>query len=188
MPTSTAGKLRARASGKRQRGFTYAMVLVAIVVVGILAGGANVATARVVQADREDELLFRGMAYRSAIQRYYAVAGRYPRTLDELLKDSRFAQRPYLRARYPDPMADRAQASGRDESGGWQLVRAGDGGIAGVASRSKRAPLKKANFPPGLESFDGAQRYAEWVFEYSPLPPGAARRAPGAAPAAARSI
>jgi type II secretory pathway pseudopilin PulG len=188
MPTSTAGKLRARASGKRQRGFTYAMVLVAIVVVGILAGVANVATARVVQADREDELLFRGMAYRSAIQRYYAVAGRYPRTLDELLKDSRFAQRPYLRARYPDPMADRAQASGRDESGGWQLVRAGDGGIAGVASRSKRAPLKKANFPPGLESFDGAQRYAEWVFEYSPLPPGAARRAPGAAPAAARSI
>jgi type II secretory pathway pseudopilin PulG len=164
------------------------MVLVAIVVVGILAGVANVATARVVQADREDELLFRGMAYRSAIQRYYAVAGRYPRTLDELLKDSRFAQRPYLRARYPDPMADRAQASGRDESGGWQLVRAGDGGIAGVASRSKRAPLKKANFPPGLECFDGAQRYAEWVFEYSPLPPGAARRAPGAAPAAARSI
>lgn len=188
MPTSTAGKPRARASGKRQRGFTYAMVLVAIVVVGILAGVANVATARVVQADREDELLFRGMAYRSAIQRYYAVAGRYPRTLDELLKDSRFAQRPYLRTRYPDPMADRAQGSGSDESGGWQLVRSGDGGIAGVASRSKRAPLKKANFPPGFESFDGAQSYAEWVFEYSPLPPGAARRAPGAGPAAASSI
>lgn len=188
MPTSTAGKPRAPASGKRQRGFTYAMVLVAIVIVGILAGVANVATSRVVQADREEELLFRGMAYRSAIQRYHAVAGRYPRTLNELLKDSRFAHRPYLRTLYPDPMADRAQGRGRDESGGWQLVRAADGGIAGVASRSKRAPLKKANFPPGFEGFDGAQSYSEWVFEYSPLPPGAARRAPGTVPAAASSI
>jgi type II secretory pathway pseudopilin PulG len=164
------------------------MVLVAIVIVGILAGVANVATSRVVQADREDELLFRGMAYRSAIQRYYSVAGRYPRTLDELLKDSRFAHRPYLRTLYPDPMADRARESGSDESGGWQLVRGGDGGITGVASRNKREPLKKANFPPGFEKFDGAQSYAEWVFEYSSLPPGAARRAPGAAPAAASSI
>jgi type II secretory pathway pseudopilin PulG len=188
MPTSTAGKPRVPASGELQSGFTYAMVLVAIVIVGILAGVANVATSRVVQADREEELLFRGMAYRSAIQRYHAVAGRYPRTLDELLKDSRFAHRPYLRTLYPDPMADRAQGRGSDESGGWQLVRAADGGIAGVASRSKRAPLKKANFPPGFERFDGAQSYAEWVFEYSPLPSGAARRAPGAGPAAASSI
>jgi type II secretory pathway pseudopilin PulG len=190
MPTSTAGKPRIPVSGKRQRGFTYAMVLVAIVIVGILAGVADIATSRVMQADRENELMFRGIAYRNAIQRYHAVAGRYPRTLDALLKDSRFAHRPYLRTLYPDPMADRAQGSsgGGIENGGWQLVRAADGGIAGVASRSKRAPLKKASFPPGFEGFDGAQSYAEWVFEYSPLPPGAARRAPGAAPAAANPI
>ena len=62
------------------------MVLVAIVLVGIFAGVANIATSRIVQAEREEELLFRGMAYRNAIQRYYAVAKRYPRSLEELLK------------------------------------------------------------------------------------------------------
>ncbi len=148
----------------RERGFTYAMVLVAIVLVGIFAGVANIETSHIVQADREEELLFRGMAYRSAIQRYYAVAKRYPRSLDDLLKDSRFAQRSYLRARYADPMSTGQRED--KEAGSWRLVRAADGGIAGVSSRNGKEPLKKANFPPGLERFDGAKSYAEWLFVY----------------------
>ena len=157
-------------SVKRERGFTYAMVLVAVVLIGIFAGVANLATSRIVQADREKELLFRGMAYRSAIQSYYAVAGRYPRVLSDLLKDPRFAQKAYLRTLYPDPMADREQGSrSTKENGGWQLVRAADGGIAGVASSSRQEPMKKTNFPPGFEKFDDAKSYAEWIFDYSPL-------------------
>lgn len=147
------------------------MVLVAVVLVGIFAGVAETATSRMLQREREEELMFRGMAYRDAIQRYYAVAGRYPRSLDDLLKDSRFAHRSYLRARYPDPMARRdGSAEGDAENGGWRLIRAADGGIAGVASRSREEPLKKANFPLGFEKFEGAQTYAEWLFEYTPLP------------------
>jgi type II secretory pathway pseudopilin PulG len=153
------------------------MVLVAIVLVGIFAGVANIATSRIVQADREEELMFRGMAYRSAIQRYYAVAGHYPHSLDELLKDSRFAHRTYLRASYSDPMADRDGEG--TESGAWRLVRAADGGIAGVASRSRLEPMKKANFPPGFEKFEGAKSYAEWIFEYAPR--AAAKSGAGAA-------
>jgi type II secretory pathway pseudopilin PulG len=172
MQTSPVGK--PRKSRDRERGFTYAMVLVAMVLVGIFAGVANIATSRIVQADREEELMFRGMAYRNAIQRYYAVAGRYPRSLDELLKDPRFAHRPYLRTPYPDPMAAREDAK---ENGSWRLVRAIDGGIAGVSSRSGQEPLKKVNFPPGFEKFDGAKSYAEWIFVYEPRPSGAARSA-----------
>lgn len=177
MRISTAGKTR-NSRPQRECGFTYAMVLVAIVVIGIFAGVANVMTSRIVQADREEELMFRGMAYRNAIQRYYAVAGRYPRSLGELLKDARFAHRPYLRTLYPDPMATGKE--GTNENGGWQLVHAADGGIAGVASRSRQEPLKKTNFPPGYESFDGAKSYAEWVFEYSLKPAAGARSATGA--------
>jgi type II secretory pathway pseudopilin PulG len=171
MPTSIVGKFKNRSSGKREHGFTYVMVLVAIVLIGIFAGVANVATSRVVQADREQELMFRGMAYRSAIQRYYAVAGRYPRSLNELLKDPRFVHRPYLRTLYPDPIIDRhKEEGGKLENAGWQLVRAADGGIAGVASSSKLEPIKKTNFPPGFEKFEDAKSYAEWIFEYIPFP------------------
>lgn len=166
MQTSTAGKRRSNPAPAR--GFSYAVVLVAIVLIGIFAGVANVMTSRIVQADRETELLFRGMAYRNAIQRYYAVAKRYPRSLDELLKDSRFASRPYLRERYPDPMAVKDGMT--NENGGWRLLRAADGGIAGVASRSLQEPMKKANFPLGFEKFDDAKSYAEWLFAYDSHP------------------
>lgn len=171
MQISTAGKLRKSPDSRpaHERGFTYAMVLVAIVLVGIFAGVANITTSRIVQADREEELLFRGMAYRSAIQRYYAVAKRYPRSLEELLKDSRFAHRTYLRAHYPDPMTA-GRKGAENELDSWRLVRAADGGIAGVSSRSQQEPMKKVNFPLGLEKFDGAQSYAEWIFVHEPGP------------------
>jgi type II secretory pathway pseudopilin PulG len=174
MPTSTVGKSRNRNRLKRERGFTYTMVLVAIVVIGILAGVANISTAHVVQRDREEELMFRGIAYRNAIQHYYAVARRYPRSLSDLVKDSRFAHHIYLRTLYADPMAGReGEERSKSENGGWQLIRAADGGIAGVASHSRQKPIKKANFPPGFENFEGAKSYAEWAFEYAPLAAGA---------------
>lgn len=165
MPTSIAGKRQSTRPLRRQAGFTYVMALVTIVVVGIFAGAANLATSRIMQAEREDELLFRGQAYRDAIHRYYMAEGHYPRSLNELLKDPHLAHRIYLRMLYVDPMASK---TARKEGGGWRLVRAMDGGIAGVASRSKREPLKQANFPPGLESFEKAKRYADWVFVFQP--------------------
>lgn len=164
MRTSTAG-MRERNSPARQRGFTYAMALVAIVVIGILAGVANLATSRIVQAEREQELIFRGIAYRNAIQQYLAANGHYPHSLDDLVKDSHFAHRTYLRGLYPDPMA---MDDERQDGGGWRLLRAPDGGISGVSSRSKQEPLKKADFPPGLEQFEQAKSYEEWVFEHRP--------------------
>lgn len=150
----------------RQRGYTYVMVLVAIAVMGVFAGVASRVTARIVQSDKEAELLFRGQAYRDAIARYRAVDGRYPRSLNDLLKDPRSSQRVHLRELYTDPMADAHDRARED--GGWRLLRAPDGGIAGVASRSTAQPLKQANFPKGLEKFDGVQSYAEWVFEQAP--------------------
>lgn len=138
------------------------MVLAAVVIVGILADAAVALSSRMTRADREAELLFRGQAYRNAIKSYYEAGNpvkAYPRALEGLLKDPRFPNKHHLRTLYADPL-------GQDK--GWVLIRAPDGGIAGVASASKEEPLKKANFPKGLEKFEAAQSYSDWVFEYVP--------------------
>jgi type II secretory pathway pseudopilin PulG len=158
MPISTAGN-----PINKQRGFSYILMLVAVIASGIMAGTASVPTSRLLAAEREQELLFRGLAYRNAIRNYYVTARRYPRSLNELVKDSGFAHRVYLRALYTDPLSPGSK-------GEWKLIRAADGGISGVASRSTATPMKQANFPDGLENFAGATTYADWVFEYSAKP------------------
>lgn len=140
------------------------MVLVAIIVVGILAEVATVASTRVVKTEREAELLHRGQAYRNAIRSYYEAGvpvKSYPRNLEDLLSDPRFPNRHHMRALYPDPLTQVDMHT-------WQLIPALDGGISGIASRSTEEPLKKANFPPGLEHLSGARTYSEWRFEYVP--------------------
>jgi type II secretory pathway pseudopilin PulG len=159
MRTSIVGKPPSRSAG-----FTYVIVLAAVVIVGILAEAAYLTTGRVLQADREAELLFRGHAYRRAIESYHKTNGSFPRSLEDLLKDSRVASRRHIRDLYADPMAVKATPE-------WTLVYASDGGISGVASTSRRAPLKIANFSKVFEKFNGAQSYADWIFEYTPPPP-----------------
>lgn len=162
MRTSRAGKAAAS-----QRGFTYAAVLAAVVVVGIAAEVATLSTTRIVRAEREAELLFRGQAYQRAIASYRRAHGAFPRALDDLLDDPRSPGRRHIRALYPDPVGE----------GEWRLIPAAGGGIGGVASRSTARPLKTANFPPGLETFGEAEAYSEWVFEYAPPAPGAKKGA-----------
>lgn len=149
-----------------QQGFTYIMILVAVIVLGIIAGATSTTFYYVTKADREAELLFRGLAYQNAIKSYY-LAGKtvksFPRSLEDLLLDPRFQQkRRHLRVLYADPMAS------ADDDVSWTLVIASDGGIAGVASTISETPLKTANFPAGLAHFAGATSYTDWVFEYKP--------------------
>jgi type II secretory pathway pseudopilin PulG len=153
MPTSRAGKRRS--SPARGRGFTYIAVLAAVVIVGILAEAGRATTWHALKKDREAELLFRGLAYRNAIRSFHLAHGVFPRT------------RRHIRKLYADPTS-------KDEKPEWRLVRAIDGGIAGVASASSDTPLKQANFPVEVEKFTGAQSYSEWIFEYvPPLKPSA---------------
>jgi type II secretory pathway pseudopilin PulG len=170
MRTSQAGRRRRNS----QRGFTYVVVLAALVVVGIVAEVAQVATWRALRADREAELLFRGKAYQSAIASFHQSNGAFPRALEDLEKDPRSPAKRHIRALYRDPLS-------KDEKGEWRLVRATDGGIAGVSSSSREEPLKQANFAAEFERFTGAKSYSEWIFEYTPVPVGATKK-PAAAP------
>jgi type II secretory pathway pseudopilin PulG len=148
---------------ERSRGFTYLTVLfiVAILLGGLAMVGEMWETAA--KREKEADLLFVGNQYRRAIARFYegtpGGVKRYPRTLEELLKDPRQPQtQRFLRRLYPDPFG----------AAEWGIVKAPDGGVAGVYSLSEEKPLKTANFKLRDAGFDGAQRYADWKFVYSP--------------------
>jgi len=144
----------------RQRAFTYLGVLILVAILGSLLAVAGRAWRTQVMRERETELLFVGDQYRQAIRRYAdntpAGAPRYPGELKDLLKDPR---RPviarYLRKLYRDPIT-----GSRD----WGIVKAPDGGIAGVYSRSEDKPFKQSNFSAKDASFEAKEKYSEWWF------------------------
>lgn len=138
-----------------------ALFMVAILGVGLALAGEVWET--LAKREKEAELLFIGEQYRQAIRRYYeGTPGgikRYPRSLQDLLADPRHAStQRHLRKLYRDPL-------GGEE---WGLVKAPDGGISGVYSRSEQAPLKTGNFRLRDAGFASAKRYADWTFVYAP--------------------
>ena len=160
---------------RRAAGFTYLTILFAI---AFLAGGlALIGEVWHTSAMREKEaqLLHVGEEFRKAIERYYLTGPRvYPRELSDLVKDPRQPGTVrHLRKIYPDPLTGSTE---------WGLVKAADGGIAGVHSKSGERPLKSGGFRVRDAAFEGAQQYSDWKFIYAPQQPAAAKPA-AAAPA-----
>jgi type II secretory pathway pseudopilin PulG len=171
-----------RAVMRRSAGVTYLWVLLMIAVVG--AGAAAAAQVWVIHAqrEREAELLFVGEEIRRAIGAYFEStpggARQYPRSLENLLRDRRYpVVRRYLRRVYRDPMIGAPD---------WVIVRAPDGGIAGVHSRSREPTLKKSGFRPEHAAFENAATHADWKFIYATGSAGTPGR--GAEQGAPRSI
>ena len=146
------------------KGFTFLGVLAFLVVAGIALTAASKYWSTVIKREKEEELLFRGDQIKSAIASYYdgAPKGRqpsYPRSLEDLIKDPRFLTlRRHLRKIYKDPVA---------EDGTWGLVKSPKGGIAGVFSRSRLKPIKRANFPEAYKDFEKAKTYSDWRFVHT---------------------
>ena len=156
------------------RGFTYLALLFGLAVTGLALASVGVVWHTAAQREKERELLFVGDQFRSAITQYLASspgAGRYPARLEDLLLDARYPNvRRYLRRLYRDPMTGGAQ---------WGLVKAPDGGIAGVYSLAVGHPIKSDGFAPEQAEFAGAASYAQWKFVATqPAGKQAARTAP----------
>jgi type II secretory pathway pseudopilin PulG len=147
-------------------GFTYMGLLLVIFIMGAALAGTGVVFHQQARREKEKQLLFVGDQYRRAIGLYYAQtpggAKKYPKSIDDLLRDNRFVvPRRYLRRVYRDPITN---------SSDWGLVNAADGGISGVFSRSEKIPIKSANFLTQYESFQTAVQYADWKFVYDAPP------------------
>ena len=145
---------------QEERGVTYLLVMLAVVLIGISVTVAAKQWKAVVQREKEADLLARGIEVQTALAVYSAqqkkgrvVPGEiYPLTLEELTKQPK----PALRKAYKDPM------TGND----WEYVRDPTGRIKGVRSKSKAEPFKQKDFPPLLRHFDGLTSYNDWVFQY----------------------
>jgi type II secretory pathway pseudopilin PulG len=150
-----------RPSLRGSRGFTYIGLLIAVAIMGIMLSAAGTLWSIASKREKEVELIFIGHQVRSAIARYYAAGGfRYPRELADLVSDERSAvPRHFLRKIYRDPMTGQAD---------WQIIRAADGGVMGIASSSKDKSMKRANFEPLEAGFKDMDCYCDWQFLYEP--------------------
>lgn len=144
-----------------QRGHALAVVLFLAFVTAVLVAALARLWYLDQQRDKERELLWIGRQFTLALGRYAATTpqGHLPRpqTLEDLLSDKRIdpPQR-HLRRLYLDPMT---------QSTDWAVVRAADGTIAAVHSKSAARPLKKDRLWPAATAFEGAKSYSEWRFE-----------------------
>jgi type II secretory pathway pseudopilin PulG len=172
--------VRERGNRRRLGGFTYLAVILIVAMMGAGLGATGQVWRTAQQREKERQLLFVGNEYKQAIGRYVernpGGVRTFPRRLEDLLLDSRHPSiQRYLRKLYRDPITDSLD---------WGLIRASDGGIAGVYSKSELKPLKIAGFAPWDARLEKAQKYSDWIFVYEgrlrppPLPPRGTPQAP----------
>lgn len=168
-----------------QAGFTYLFVLMMIALIGMGLAAAGTLWHTESQREREAELLFVGNQYRQAIKSYYEneskpesdkTAPRLPQSINDLLQDNR---RPdivrHLRRAYRDPFTGKPLA----------LILASDNkSIVGVFSEASGHPFKTGGFVPEFGTFNGADSYADWRFEFVPPAGSNDKAVPAAATAA----
>lgn len=114
----TAGWCPVNSNKPRKRDAGYALLLV-VFLAAVLMLSLAVAIPPALhqgQREKEEELIFRGEQYQRAIGRFYKKYGRYPNTIDELLRTN---DRGYLRKEFPDPMT---------KDGKWRVIGLGPGG------------------------------------------------------------
>lgn len=143
-----------------ERGFTYLWLLAVVAVLGLGLAALGPMWAESAQREREEDLLRIGQIYAQAIHDYHQASPgsvkRFPPTLDALLLDTRFVgTRRHLRRLYADPL---------DPARPWGLVRAPDGGVAGVYSQDTRRPWLRAGWSGEHVALPPAERYADWQF------------------------
>jgi type II secretory pathway pseudopilin PulG len=99
---------------RQEEGFLLLGVLFMVLLLTLLLAVAAPKIAESIRRDKEIETVHRGMQYARAIQIYFNKYGRYPNTIDQLVKSDN--QR-FLRKRYLNPM------TGKDD---WRLIHYGE--------------------------------------------------------------
>jgi len=134
------------------------MLLIAVAVISV-AAASSVRTGEILQRHNAEQLLLTvGDEFRVALVQYRqsGASPSCPAELTDLLRDPRFAApRRHLRRIPIDPLTGQRA---------WGTIRNAGGQIAGVYSLSAGRPLKRAEFPVGLDAFSVAEHYSDWVF------------------------
>lgn len=182
----TRGTLQPRvATRHRQKGMLLIGVLVLLALASLTAVQTGQRWFDTRQRESEQDLLFVGEQYRQAIESYWREAPnsvqQMPRSVDDLIRDKRFPfPKRHLRKEFRDPLAP-AQAFAELRDGPL---------LIGVYSQAEGTPFRQSGFEGLQKTFNGAQTYADWKFNYGPAALSATPRGtapggqgPGAAPA-----
>lgn len=136
---------------RSQRGFTMALLLAMIVVMGIMLTMARPTLKAEVQRENEAELIFRGEAIARALKAYNARFGKYPQDLDELLK-----VRPLLlRQKYKDPMT---------ASGEWDFITQVQPGASGETKGLPIIGVRSRSDLDGFHLYRNKSLVSDWRF------------------------
>ncbi|MHB8500745.1 MAG: hypothetical protein ACYDHE_07360 [Candidatus Acidiferrales bacterium] len=114
----TSRPVQTRAT-KQQGGYALLilMFLVTLVFVATLSIGLRVVTEG--RREKEQDMIWRGKQYTRGIKLYYQKFGRFPTSMDQLIKPSVGSIR-FMRQAYKDPM--------NKEDGSWRLIYVGPAG------------------------------------------------------------
>jgi|HubBroStandDraft_6_1064221.scaffolds.fasta_scaffold43642_3 hypothetical protein len=153
----------------------YALLLVvfllALLVVGTMSISLRVLTQG--QREKEQEMIWRGKQYTRGIKLYYRKLGRFPNSMDDLVKP-KVGNLRFMRQAYKDPM--------NKEDGSWRLIYVGP---AGNLIGSLKPPQGGIQMPVAGGQAGGATGSTFGSFGSQPTPaPAGGIGAPGAAPAA----
>jgi type II secretory pathway pseudopilin PulG len=125
---------------KRQQGFTYLGLLLAVALIGLGLSVASEVWTSVARRQKLEQLEFVGQQFVQAIGSYYestpGLGKKYPQSLQDLVEDRRNAFiRRHLRRIYLNPFTAEAD---------WELVGSPDGGVRGIRVLIPRAELAGA--------------------------------------------
>src|SRR5713101_6371066 len=137
---------RQRRSG--ESGFAMLMVvfIMALMLIAVMAVGPSILTQG--EREREQELKWRGKQYTRAIKLYYRKNGRFPSSLDDLVKGNLNIR--YIRKAYKEPM--------NTADGSWRLLYVGAAGQIIGSVKANRTPFQMGPVtggPPGTAPAGG---------------------------------
>lgn len=180
------------------RGFTLVGMIVVFTVMTVMVSAAMPMWSKIIQREREEELIFRGLQYAEAIRVFQLRNGRYPLRLEELV----IVRPRSIRQLWTDPMtdsgewgliyaqADRGRRTGRRGQSGRGVAPqqepqtvggSGPRSLGGEESRaSQRGRAAKAVAPimgvhslsneDALKSFFAGGKHSDWKFTVEVLP------------------
>jgi type II secretory pathway pseudopilin PulG len=156
MPRRSAQPVAALPAGRRrQRGFTMALALAMIVVMGVMLMKAEPLISAEIQRSNEAELIFRGEAIAEAIRVYFAKFHKYPVDLDEVMK-----VRPrILRQKYKDPMTP---------GGDWEYVTQVQAGASGSTEGLPIVGVRSRCTKDAIHIYQHKTLVSDWIFTADP--------------------
>lgn len=121
----------------REKGYNLIALVMAITVINILVAASLPLWSKVIQREKEEELIFRGLQYAEAIRIFHNRFQRYPNRLEELVE----LEPRSIRQLWKDPMT---------EDGKWGLVFQNQGGpLTGQPGPDQRPPRGRQEDPEG---------------------------------------